>query len=1238
MTDGRDLKDREGSPTETLPQTGQTGQSAAPGDTVRSVASGRTARPGASSTTSHPLVISPTTGGVILRLAARTYSTDASTQPGQSGRTGPTSERWDASRLPLVERGSYDVAGELAHGGIGRILKGRDQRLGRTVALKELLERGGQAEERFMREALVTARLQHPSIVPVYEAGRWPSGEPFYAMKLVSGRSLDRVIKDARTLDKRLALIPHVLAVAEAMAYAHSERIIHRDLKPSNVLVGAFGETVVIDWGLAKDLDESGTAAASVPRPMPTDEGSTREEEPASGGGESENGSGSKQPSGSQSPASGSQHGLTMAGSVMGTPAYMPPEQAKGLPVDERADVYSLGAILYHVLAGAPPFTGKSSLEILKKTLAGPPVALDRRQRGVPQDLLTIVNKAMARDPEARYPTAQELAQDLRRFQTGQIVGAHKYSRSERLLRFIRRHRAAVTVGAAAMLVLTVVAVVSVRGVVAARNRAEQERDRAEQKQVEAEAAQRDAWERADELTLAQARDLMGRDPNKALELLRSLSPVFSRWGAVRTIAADARSRGIARVLRHPGSVNDVAMSSDGSTLATSCDDKLVRLYDLRTGHIQELAGHTDEVYRIQLSEDGRHIASSGKDGTLRVWDVATGAGRVLVKDVSYLIATVDLSSFFVLRNGRLALVNGATREVRDMGPGEVGWSRYAFSRDKKKVAYATRGKLAVFDIEHGSERRFADHKVAYRSIAISTGGELVAAGDQEGSVIVWDVATGASRTFKGHPREVAHIAISPDGRWIASGGQDRTLRLWDVTSKATSSAAALVFEGHEGQVQSLVFSADSRQIVSAGTDRAVRVWDLAGREGRVLRGFDDMIYRAVLSPDGGTIAASSLDHTVRIWDLASVGGRILSVHDGPVVALGASPDGKIVASASNDGVVRVIDLTANLDRPRGTRSGPGEGVTLLRGRKAPALDLIVSPDGKRVALATEDGAVSVWPVGGGEPLVLQGHEGAVQRIAFLPDASSLISAGKDGSVRRWSLATGERKDLYKHDAGVTTLALSPNGEIVATGGDDKAVRVFELPAGREQVLRGHSLSPVSMAFSPDGKTIVTGSHDHTLRFWSLATGESAPTPVASPMWGLAYLPDGKSLLASGFFNSFQVWDVASRTMRSAYPGHTAPITDAALSPDGKRVASSSYDQTVRLVDLETSEGRALTDHTDVVSRVELLAGGRSIISAGKDGTVRLWTDDLPEDPEALRAWLKEAVPTVIDLRPEAVP
>jgi eukaryotic-like serine/threonine-protein kinase len=346
--------------------------------------------------------------------------------------------------LPLVHGSAYEIGPVFAQGGAGRILMARDRRLNRPVALKELRDTRADTEERFVREALVTARLQHPAIVPVYEAGRWPSGDPFYAMRLVSGRSLGDVLDEARTLEQRLALLHHIVVAADAIAYAHSQRIIHRDLKPANILVGAFGETLVIDWGLAKDLGARGgpEPALSLPGLQPEDDGSQPPGPPLE---------------------------LTAQGSIMGTPSYMPPEQALGKPVDERADVYSLGAILYRLLAGVKPYDGRNSFSILRQVLEGPPIPVEERQRGIPEDLLAIVRKAMARDPSQRYRTAKELAEELRRFETGRIVGARSSSFEDWLGATILRHAAVLTAAAVVLLVLAGVGAFSIASLLAAR-------------------------------------------------------------------------------------------------------------------------------------------------------------------------------------------------------------------------------------------------------------------------------------------------------------------------------------------------------------------------------------------------------------------------------------------------------------------------------------------------------------------------------------------------------------------------------------------------------------------------------------------------------------------------------------------------------------------------------------------------------------------------------------------------
>jgi len=353
----------------------------------------------------------------------------------------------DLAELPTRSRDRYERGREIARGGMGRIISVRDRELGRDLAIKELMSSDPAAAVRFEREVRITARLQHPAIIGIMEAGRWPDGQLFYTMKHVEGRVLDRVIASGTSLADRLACLPNVIAVADALAYAHSQRIIHRDLKPANVLVGEFGETVVIDWGLAKDLADP-----------------TEDEAPAT------------------ATASGNA-ALTMFGVAVGTPSYMPPEQALGNPVDERADVYSLGAVLYHLLAGRPPYADtrpESTDALLDQVIRGAPTPLHELEPEAPADLLTLVGKAMAREPDERYATANELTADLKRYATGQLVSAHAYSTTALVRRWIRRHRAIVITSAVMLMVL-------VLGGVAGFRRIARERDRAEQLKHSAE-------------------------------------------------------------------------------------------------------------------------------------------------------------------------------------------------------------------------------------------------------------------------------------------------------------------------------------------------------------------------------------------------------------------------------------------------------------------------------------------------------------------------------------------------------------------------------------------------------------------------------------------------------------------------------------------------------------------------------------------------------------------------------
>ncbi len=337
---------------------------------------------------------------------------------------GPVLWRAGAA-LPVRAMSRYRFFGECARGGLGVVLDAEDLETGRRVAIKQPLDAAPWLEPRFRREALITAQLEHPNVVPVYDVGRRDdTGELFYAMKMIRGRSLRQAIREADDLEQRLGLLPFVVAAAEGVAFAHAKGIIHRDLKPSNVLVGEFGETVVIDWGLAKILDPASPAYDAA-------EGTSGAREEVS-----------------------ADDALTRTGHVLGTPAYMPPEQAAGDDVDERADVYALGAMLYQVLTGRAPRAGSDRSQPFDEVPVAPVQEVEPR---VPPELAAIVNRAMAPEPADRYPNAGAAVDDLRRFQRGQLIAAHRYSRRELARRWVARNRGRLLV--ASLLITSSVAV-----------------------------------------------------------------------------------------------------------------------------------------------------------------------------------------------------------------------------------------------------------------------------------------------------------------------------------------------------------------------------------------------------------------------------------------------------------------------------------------------------------------------------------------------------------------------------------------------------------------------------------------------------------------------------------------------------------------------------------------------------------------------------------------------------------
>jgi WD40 repeat protein len=1141
-----------------------------------------------------------------VRTPASPSGTDATmdsgpTLGGPAEMVGPGT--WFSQPLPVVQRERYATAREIGRGGLGRVMAARDQRLGREVAIKELFEPYGDRQSRFLREALVTARLQHPAIVPVYDAGYWPNGAPFYAMKLVSGRNLAELIAGARTMADRLSYLASAIAVVDAIAYAHSQRILHRDLKPSNIIVGEYGETVVVDWGLAKPLDGPADELAA-------------------------------------GPYRDAAAGLTVAGSVLGTPGYMAPEQARGDEVDERADVYALGAVLYHLLTGGPPYPTGPAQDVLHQVKRDDPPPVAERAPDAPPELVTIIEKAMARDPERRYQSARGLADDLRRFHNGQLVSVHRYSAWALAQRWLQRHRALVLVASIMLLALAGTAVWSVRRIVHERNRAEDSADRAREERASAQA-------RAGELTVAQAAHQ--RDATAAVAWLGSLPATGKAWSRGHLVAMAARNRGIARhVWRdHGGDLTDLALSPDGRVLASASRDGSVVLRDLERGTVTRIDELPDWVTDIAFSPTRPHLATADRGHGVRIF----GLSGQLVQRFDEHRAPVH---------------------------------RVAFSPDGSHLASADgSGAVVLRALAGGQSRALTGHTAAVQQLAFSPDGASLASIDQDGSVWLWSVAgAGQDRILAGQadqngqssaplraptsgakpgptPKSTHDLAFSGDGAWLAAGGaggvvrvfalpgarlhaqyehgaeilalafapggapalatatSDGAVRRWDLASGAETRLGV-----HDEAAVAVAFSSDGALLASAGADGVVRVWNRAsGAEVRHYAGARDHVRRLVFSPDGGRLWSMGRVSGVREWDLAEVTRQRMRGPSGNVNALAVAPDGRHAATGHGFGSVMLWDLET------------GQGVE-VDNHGSNIATLAFSSDGRYLASGSQSGAVRLHDrqqgdQGGARVLGTHG-ESWVRWLDFSRDGRLLASGGDDGAASVWNLETGQMQRLVAGTASVRYLAFSPDASLLATAAVDGAVTLWDLASGAQRALGSHPGGARHVAFSPDGAWLASGGLDHQVRLWNVRTGESrARAGHRGDINELYFSPDGRYLASIAWGDPFVLLlDLQDDTSeRLAIEG---PL-GLAWAPDGAHLAAVGEDATVWLWHAASGQGQMIDQLDGAADLVAFSPDGKRLLAGNRSSDLLVWRRDLPTEPADLLAWIGRATTAALD-------
>jgi WD40 repeat protein len=1087
----------------------------------------------------------------------------------------------------------YDLIKMLGQGGMGVVYWARQASIDRNVAVKMLkpeMARDGAQRNKFLAEAVITGDLDHPNIVPIYELGKNPEGALFYAMKKVQGTPWDRALP-VKSQPENLEIL---MKVADAVAFAHSRFVVHRDLKPENVMLGDYGEVLVMDWGLAlpfRKFEKSRSIQPSV--------------------------------------------------SMGGTPAYMAPEMATGpfQKIAPTSDVYLLGAILYEIVTGKPPHTGR---DVMKCLFAAAKNEIQSTE--VTGELVNIALKSMSTQQADRYQSVQEFQQAIRDYEAHSASIAMATRAAETLAAAEQSnnydHFATAVFEFQEALKLWSGNATAAKGVPASKL-----------------AYASSALHKGD-LDLAES--LLDPEEATHTKCLAGIEAAKQEREAKqqRLKAARRAVRGLAAAVFLAVTTGLVAVGYQ--TIQVSRQRDLAVSNEKRAQEQEKLA-KTNEQTALTNAEEARkqktkaevNALEAQRQETLAKENAAEAVRNAQIADSN--AKRAEMNAIEAKRQETIAVENAneakRQQEIAEyeayvaligLAAAKIEENAFGYARDlldqcRPELRNWEWGRL--MHLCQQSVRDF-DSGAPIDAIAVSPDGKRFVTGGWNGMAQIWNVADGslvASLPQSGS--YVYTVAFSPDGKYLATGGSDRSgyLRIWS----AATGEPVRALTGHTDGVLSVTFSPNGNQLLSTSYDNSARLWDVeTGRLIRTYEGHSWWVWDADFSPDGRQIVTVSQDGTALVWSTESgQHGPPFMGHQGPVYSASFSADGQFVVTGGYDRRVlrwRPADVT-----PFDYRALVATGETTapkyqeFTGHLAAVRSVAFSRDGKLLVSGGHDNTVRIWnPESGDLVKTLRGHDSWVRACTFLPDGQSVLSAGHDNHARLWDIEgyaesrVLQGKWLRGHDDAIMAVAFSPTGDQIVTASRDRTAKAWNAKTGAvtARFEEGHSFLASSAAFSPDGQRLYTAAVDGTTRGWDVTSGVQKirldGTGLAA---ALAISHNGRWLLTGGNRLGLetwraQLWDAATGNRLFELAGHASEVTAVAFSPDDQFCYTG--DANGRGVLWETRSGRQIRQlqwHTSKIAAAVFLQDGSRLLTASDDKTVGQWnTSTLATNPAAI--------------------